>query len=110
MVQTRSQAKTSTVNLPEVNGADKDLYSHIRPERQTVKPTVIQPELRTPTYKPTVGQGRTGLRRKVQMVTPPQPKQVIPLKEQKQTPGIMTHAQVIPQSMCHPLKILIDNH
>ena len=49
MAQTRSQAKASRVNLPEVHRVDKDLDPHIRPERQTVKPTVIQAEVRTPT-------------------------------------------------------------
>ena len=71
MVQTRSQAKVSRVNLPEVHGADKGLDPHIRPERQTVKPEVTQTEVRTPTYKPRVGQGRARIRRKVKMVTPP---------------------------------------
>ena len=49
MVQTRSQAKTSGVNLLEVHGVDKGLDPHRRPERQTIKPTVTQTEVRTPT-------------------------------------------------------------
>ena len=48
MVQTRSQAKASRVNLPEVHRVDQDLDLHIRPERQTAKPTVVQTEVRTP--------------------------------------------------------------
>ena len=71
MIQARSQAKASRVNLPEVRGRDKGLDPHIRPERQTIKQTVTQAEVRTPTYKPRVGQGRAGLRRKVKMVTSP---------------------------------------
>ena len=37
MVQTRSQAKASDVNFPEVHGVDKGLVPHIRPERQDSK-------------------------------------------------------------------------
>ena len=83
MVQTRPQAKASRVNLPEVCGADKGLDPYIRSERQTVKPTVTQTEVRTPTYRPRVRQGRAGIRRKVKMVIPPQPKQVIPSISEK---------------------------
>ena len=75
MMQTRSQAKASGENLPEVHGVDKALDPHIKPETPTVKPTVTQTEVRTPTYKPRVGQGRAGIKRKVKIVTPPQPKQ-----------------------------------
>ena len=73
MVQTRSQTKANGVNLPEVHGVDKGLVLHIRPERQTVKPTVTHTEVRTSTYKSIVGQGRVGIKRKAKMVTPPQP-------------------------------------
>ena len=61
MVQTRSQAKARRVNLPEVHGVDKGLDPYIRPDRQTLKPTVTQTEVRTPINKPRVGQGREGL-------------------------------------------------
>ena len=98
MVQTRSQAKASRLHLPEVHGGDKGIDPHIRPERQTVKPTVTQTDIRMPTYKPRVGQGRTGIRKKVEMVTPPQHKQVIPSISEKQGPEIMTQPQVIPQT------------
>ena len=98
MVQTRSQAKDSRVNLPGVHGVDKGLDPHIRPERQTVKPTVTQTEIRTPTYKPRAVQGITGLRRKVKTVTPPQPKQVLPSITERQKPEIMRQPQVISQT------------
>ena len=71
MVQTRSQAKASGVNLQEIHGVDKGLDPHIRPERQMVKPTVTQTEVGTPIYKPRVGQGRAGIRRKLKMITSP---------------------------------------
>ena len=111
MVQTRSQAKGSGGNLPEVHGVGKDLDAHIRPERQTIKPMVTQTEVRTPTYKLRVGQNRTGLRRKGKMVTSPQPKQVMSSIAEKQKPEIMTQPQVIPQTEhAYLLKLLIDNH
>ena len=70
MVQTRSQAKASGVNLPEVHGMDNGLVPYIRPERQTAKPSVTQTKARTSTYKPRVGHGRAGIKRKTKMVTP----------------------------------------
>ena len=96
MVHTRSQAKASGVNLPEVYGVDKGLDPHKRPERQTVKPIVTQTKVRTSTYKPRVGQGGVGIKWKVKMVTPLQPTQEIPSILQKQSQEIMTQPQVIP--------------
>ena len=34
LVQTRSQAKSSRVKLPEVHGIEKSLVLHVKPERQ----------------------------------------------------------------------------
>ena len=98
VVQARSQAKASRVNLPEVHGVDKGLHPQIRPERQTVKPTITQIEVRTPTYRSRIGQGRAGMKRKVKTITPLQPKQVILPISEKQGPEIMTQPQVIPQT------------
>ena len=77
MVQTRSQAKAIRVNLPEVHGVNKGLDPYIRPERWTIKPTVIHTGVRTPICKPRVGQGRAGLRREMKIVMPLQLKQII---------------------------------
>ena len=81
--------------MPEVHGVDKGVDPHMTPERQTVKPTVTQTEVRSPTYKPRVGQGRVGLRRKVKMVILPQPMQVIPSIAEKQKLEIMTQPEII---------------
>ena len=80
MVQTRSQSKSISINLPEVHGVDKGINPHVRPEKQTLKPIIVTPETKTPTWKkPRLGQGRAGLRRKVKMVTPPQSTKSVPL-------------------------------
>ena len=71
MAQTRSQAKASGVNLPEVHVMDRSLVPHIRPEIQAVKPTLTWTEVRTSTYKPGVGQDRAGIKRGVKMAIPP---------------------------------------
>ena len=37
LVQTRSQAKSSGITLPEVHGIDKGIDPNIRPEKQVIK-------------------------------------------------------------------------
>ena len=60
LVQTRSQSKSSGVKLPEVHRVDKDINPHVQPEKQTLKPLIVSPEVRTPTWKkPRLGQGRS---------------------------------------------------
>ena len=77
--QTRSQSKSSSITLPEVHGVDKGINLHVKPKnkqtnKQTIKPMTVMPEVKTPTWrKPRKGQGRAGLRRKVKIITPPQP-------------------------------------
>ena len=75
LVKTRSQAKSSGVNLPEVHGIGKGLDPHVRPEKQ--KPIGSSIDTRPPVYKPRIGQGRAGIRRKAKMVVPLQPKQIL---------------------------------
>ena len=58
LVQTRSQARSSGINLPEVHGMRKNLDPNIKLEKQhanSIKGSVI---------KPCIGQGRAGLKRK----------------------------------------------
>ena len=60
MVQTRSQMKTSGVQLPEVHGSRKGLNPHKIPEKQP------QPIIGLDVYrKPRLGQGRAAVRRKI---------------------------------------------
>ena len=58
LVQTRSQAKSSGIKLPEVNGMGKNLDPNIKPEKQHVNP------IRGSIVKCHIGQDRAGLKRK----------------------------------------------
>ena len=64
LVQTRSQAKSSGVSWPEVHGIGKGLDKHVRPEKQ--RPINSSSDVRPPVCKPRIGQGRAGVRRRVQ--------------------------------------------
>ena len=58
LIQTCSQAKTSSTKLPEVHGIKKELDPNLRPEKQHAIPQQGRSE------KPLVGQGRAGFRRR----------------------------------------------
>ena len=96
MVQTRSQAKSSGIKMPDVHRAKKDLIPHVKPERSVVVPSAcpippichLRPVHHTsntdqrlpittvpPVPKPKIGQGRAGIRRKP-MVNLPIPKTI----------------------------------
>ena len=98
MVQTRSQVRLSGIRLPEIHGVNKGINPHLKPERQRPLPTLptqnIPPTHTTqlvnkgpPTHpipKPRIGQGRTGIRRKVKAPLPiasPHPLPVQPITE-----------------------------
>ena len=58
LVQTRSQAKSSGIKLPDIHGMRMNLDPNIKPEKQhanAIKGSVV---------KPHIGQGRAGLKRK----------------------------------------------
>ena len=74
LLQTRSKPTSSGITLPEIHGIDKGINPHVRPEKQTLKPITVTPETKTPTWnKPRLGQGRAGFKRRVNIVTLPQP-------------------------------------
>ena len=58
LVQTRSQAKTSGIKLPEVHGMRKNLDPNIEPEKQHANP------IKGSVVKLCIGQGRADLKRK----------------------------------------------
>ena len=58
LIQTRSQAKSSGIKLPEVHGMGKDLDPNLKPEKQHTIPK------QGSKVRPCVGQGRAGSRRK----------------------------------------------
>ena len=99
LVQTRSQAESSGVSLPEVHGIGKGLDLHVIPEKQ--KPINSLTDTRLPVYKPRIGQGRAGVRRKVRIVMPSLPKQTLalaPVTVEKSMPEVATQPQVAAQT------------
>ena len=58
LIQTRSQAKFSSIKLPEVHGMGKNLDPNLKPEKQHTIPKQGSME------RPCIGQGRAGSRRK----------------------------------------------
>ena len=68
-VQTRSQAKSSSIKIPEIHGANKGLDPHVQPGKQRPLPSLpiqnIDKGLPTnPIPRPRISQGRAGLQRK----------------------------------------------
>ena len=117
LVQTRSQAKASSIKIPEIHGANKGLDPHVQPGKQRPLPTLpihsIDKGLPThPIPKPRIGQGRAGLRRKVktyQQISLPQqsPAQPIAMHVHKSVmplPESITQSQVeaLPQHVSIP--------
>ena len=111
MVQTRHQATSSAVKVPEVHGANKGLILHVKTEKSVIVPIAcpicpthhLRPIHHTPSTdqiphtdavpplpKSRVGQGTAGIRRKpipkpIQILSPsipkPAPRTVQPLPE-----------------------------
>ena len=81
LVQTRSQAKSSGVKVPEVHGIEKSLIPHVKPER--LKSVKLPTDKRPPISKPRIGQSRARIRRKVRVVHPHKcPYKHLPQKQQ----------------------------
>ena len=116
LVQTRSQAKSSSIKVPEVHGMDKGLIPHIKPEHQKsviasttcptpppchTRPTPVCQGLPTnvvpPIPKPRIGQDRAGIRRKPKVTLP------IPKPIQTPAPPIPTPAPRAVQSLPEPV-------
>ena len=89
LVQTRSQVRSSGIRLLEIHGANKGLDPHIQPGKQKSFPiqTVNKGMPTHPIPKHSIGQGRAGLRRKVNTLQP------IPLPHQLPTQPITKHVQ-----------------
>ena len=89
LVQTRSQVRSSGIRLLEIHGANKGLDPHIQPGKQKTFPmqTINKGMPTHPIPKPRIGQGRAGLRRKVNTIQP------IQLPQQLPTQPMMKHIQ-----------------
>ena len=82
LVQTRSQAKSSGIKIPEIHGANKGLNPHVKLGKQRPLPSLTTHSLPPmslvhhvdkglpihPIPKPTIGHGRARLRRKVKQI------------------------------------------
>ena len=66
LIQMQSQAKAIGIKLPDVHKVDKGVDPNVKPERQILKSPNLatQPNLQN---KPSLGQGRAGLRRKMKV-------------------------------------------
>ena len=58
LVQTRSEARSTSIKLLEVHGMGKNLDPNIQPEKQHANP------IKGSTEKPSIGRGRAALKRK----------------------------------------------
>ena len=67
-MQTRTQAKSNRVKVPDVHGIEKSLVLHLKPERQ--KSIKLPTNKRIPIPKPRIGQDRAGIRRKLRIAPP----------------------------------------
>ena len=70
LVQTRSEAKSNGISLPEVNGKSKGLDLNILPKKQVIKPIVTSVAKGRSQIKPEIGQGRASLRQKIKSPIP----------------------------------------
>ena len=75
LVQTRSQAKSSGIEILEIHGINKGLDPHVKPGKQRPLPSlpIHNVDKRPPIHpipKLRIGQGRAGLRRKVKTSQP----------------------------------------
>ena len=111
LIQTRSQAKSSSIKVLEIHGVNKGINPHVKPERQRPLPTLPAHSipLTNPTQpvntgpptdpipKPRIGQGRAGLRRKIRTNQP------IPLPKQMLAQPILTPAPKEAPSLPEPI-------
>ena len=90
MIQTRSQTKTSGVQLPEVHGTRKGLDPHKVLEKQSQP--IIRPIIE---MKPRLGQGRAGIKRKARLAPPSLKKESIGPDSSRPKPIIISDEAVL---------------
>ena len=90
MIQTRSQTKASSVQLPEVHGTRKGLDPHKIPEKQPQP--IVRPIIEK---KPRLGQGRAGIKRKVRLAPSSQKKEIIGPDSSRPKPIIISDEAVL---------------
>ena len=90
LIQTRSQAKSSGIKIPEIHGTNKSLDPHVKLGKQRPLPSLPTHNVDKgpPTHpipKPRIGQGRARLKRKIKTNQP------IPLLQQTPAQPITTY-------------------
>ena len=65
LVQTRSQAKSCSITLPEVHSIGKGLDPNILMEKQAIKPIIASEVKGVSQIKPQLSQGRAGIKQKL---------------------------------------------
>ena len=63
LVQTRLQARSSGIALPNVQGVDKGIDPNVHPEKQVIKPILSSGTKGINQNKPRLGQGRSGIKK-----------------------------------------------
>ena len=71
LVETRSQAKSSGITLPEVHGVDKGIDPNILLEKQVIKPIITSEAKGVTQTKPRLGQGKVHIKQKIKLPLPP---------------------------------------
>ena len=99
LVQTRLQVRSSRIRLPEIHGANKGLDPQVQPGKQKTSPmqTINKGMPTHPISKTRIGQGRAGLRRKVNTIQPIQLPQQLPT--QPMTKHIQKPVVPLPEPM-----------
>ena len=102
LVQTRSQVRSSGIRLPEIHGANKVLDPHMQPGKQkSFSIQIVNKGMPThPIPKPGIGQGRAGLRRKVNTLQP------MPSPHQAPSQPITKHVQKAVMPLPEPINQL----
>ena len=72
LVQTRSQAKSGGITLPEVHGVNKGIHPNVQAEKQVIIPVIACKAKGTTQNKSRLGQGRAGIKRIVKTQIHPQ--------------------------------------
>ena len=117
-IQTRSQAKSTSIKILEIHGTNKGLDPHVQPGKQRPLPSLPIQSVgkgppKCPIPKPRIGQGRAGQRRKVkthQPISLPYQSPVQPITKQVQK-TVMPLPETIAQSQIYvlpqPVSILL---
>ena len=106
MIQTRSQTKAIGVQLPGAHGTRKglDLYKILVKQPQPIVRPIIE-------KKPSLGQGRAGIKRKARLAPPSQKKEIIGPDSSRPKPIIISDEAVwvVDRTLPVPLPMIPRN-